>query len=28
VASILHDGLTTVDRLKIGLAAAGVEVRP
>ena len=28
VASILHNGLTTVDRLKIGLAAAGVEVRP
>jgi imidazole glycerol-phosphate synthase subunit HisF len=28
VASILHDGLTTVDQLKLGLAAAGVEVRP
>lgn len=28
VASILHDGLTTVDRLKAGLAGAGIEVRP
>jgi imidazoleglycerol phosphate synthase cyclase subunit len=28
VASILHDGLTTVDRLKTGLAEAGIEVRP
>lgn len=28
VASILHDGVTTVDRLKTGLAAAGIEVRP
>jgi cyclase len=28
VASILHDGVTTVDRLKTGLATAGIEVRP
>jgi imidazoleglycerol phosphate synthase cyclase subunit len=28
VASILHDGLTTVAELKAGLLAAGVEVRP
>lgn len=28
VASILHDGVTTVDRLKVGLSAAGIEVRP
>ena len=28
VASILHDAITTVDRLKTGLATAGVEVRP
>jgi len=28
VASILHDGVTTVDQLKNGLAAAGVWVRP
>jgi cyclase len=27
VASILHDGVTTVDRLKQGLSAAGVRVR-
>jgi imidazole glycerol-phosphate synthase subunit HisF len=28
VASILHDGITTVDRLKEGLSTAGVVVRP
>lgn len=28
IASILHDGLTTVERLKEGIAAAGVRVRP
>jgi len=28
VASILHDGVTTVDALKRGIAAAGVGVRP
>ena len=28
MASILHDGVTTVDQLKGGLAAAGIEVRP
>jgi len=28
VASILHDGVTTVAELKRGLAAAGIEVRP
>jgi imidazole glycerol-phosphate synthase subunit HisF len=28
VASILHDGITTVDQLKAGLAAVGIEVRP
>jgi imidazole glycerol-phosphate synthase subunit HisF len=28
VASILHDGVTTVDQLKKGLAAAGIGVRP
>ena len=28
VASILHDGVTTVDQLKAGLAAARIEVRP
>ena len=28
VASILHDGVTTVDRLKLGLTSAGVVVRP
>lgn len=28
VASILHDGMTTVGRLKEGLVAAGIEVRP
>jgi cyclase len=28
VASILHDGVTTVDRLKSGLTAAGIAVRP
>lgn len=28
VASILHDGVTTVDRLKAGLTNAGIEVRP
>jgi imidazole glycerol-phosphate synthase subunit HisF len=28
VASILHDGVTTVDQLKRGMAAAGVVVRP
>lgn len=28
VASILHDGVTTIDRLKTGLATAGIEVRP
>ncbi len=28
VASILHDGVTTVDELKLGIAAAGIRVRP
>lgn len=28
VASILHDGLATVDELKKGLAASGIRVRP
>jgi cyclase len=28
VASILHDGVTTVDALKKGMAAAGIVVRP
>lgn len=28
VASILHDGLTTVDQLKDGLAGVGIAVRP
>lgn len=28
VASILHDGVTTVDQLKTGLTAAGIWVRP
>lgn len=28
IASILHDGVTTVDRLKEGIAAAGIGVRP
>ncbi len=28
VASILHDGVTTVDQLKKGLAASGIGVRP
>jgi imidazole glycerol-phosphate synthase subunit HisF len=28
IASILHDGVTTVGRLKQGLASAGVKVRP
>ncbi len=28
IASILHDGLTTVDRLKAGIAEAGILVRP
>lgn len=28
VASILHDGLTTVDQLKKGLATSGIRVRP
>lgn len=28
IASILHDGVTTVDALKIGIAAAGVRIRP
>lgn len=28
VASILHDGVTTVDRLKTGIATAGIRVRP
>jgi cyclase len=28
IASILHDGVTTVDELKAGIAAAGILVRP
>jgi imidazole glycerol phosphate synthase subunit HisF len=28
IASILHDGLTTVASLKTGLLAAGIGVRP
>lgn len=28
VASILHDAVTTVDRLKAGIATAGIRVRP
>jgi len=28
IASILHDGITTVGDLKQGLAAAGIEIRP
>jgi imidazoleglycerol phosphate synthase cyclase subunit len=28
IASILHDGVTTVDALKRGLASAGIRVRP
>jgi cyclase len=28
VASILHDGVTTVTELKTGLAGAGIVVRP
>lgn len=28
IASILHDGITTVDALKSGIAAAGVRIRP
>jgi imidazole glycerol phosphate synthase subunit HisF len=28
IASILHDGITTVDALKAGIASAGVRVRP
>jgi imidazole glycerol phosphate synthase subunit HisF len=28
IASILHDGVTTVDELKTGIAAAHVRIRP